>query len=164
MLGTSQFLAEGLVGCGVGVVPPNIAQQTAEFFERGGVNSPVLLETISNTSFQCVEIGCRPSDAYHRPVQVATFDHGLERWEDFLESEIACRSEEDQRVRMWSVHACPLPASSRPSFFSLKAVSPSCSQRLPKRGTHPLNASHDCIRERSKSASLLYSSGRCGSK
>ena len=72
-----QFFAQRLEGHRIRVVAVNITQQTAQFFESCGVESPVFLEAVFCPSPKLIHVPtslCYTDDGY---IEVATFNHGL---------------------------------------------------------------------------------------
>ena len=58
----------------------------------------------------------RPGHADYRHVQVAVFNHGLQRREDLLKSEIPRSTEENECIRLWNIHGVT-PMASTPVYW-----------------------------------------------
>jgi hypothetical protein len=96
-----QLLADGLKGSRVFVVAINITQQSGQFVERRRLDfSAVFLDAVSRPRSKLINIPTCLGNPDNRHVEVAAFDHRLQRRKNFLVSEIATGTEEDQRVRM----------------------------------------------------------------
>ena len=64
----------------------------------------MFLKTVLRPVLELIEIPARFGDADHRHVEMAAFHHRLQRWKDFLVSQIAGCPEENQSVGMGSAH------------------------------------------------------------
>src|ERR1700730_4797445 len=104
----SERLAKGLVGYRGRIVALHVAQQGTQRLVRLRVDSPMLLKTGPSPRPQFVHIFGRPRHADHRHVEVAAFNHGLQSWEDLLESKIPSRTEKNECVRMGNSHCAPV--------------------------------------------------------
>jgi hypothetical protein len=101
-----ELLADSLKGSRVFVIPINITQEPAQFIERRRIDSPpVFLDAVSRPRSKLINIPTCLGHPDNRHVEVAAFDHRLQRRKDFLVGEIATGTEEDQRIRMGNVHA-----------------------------------------------------------
>src|SRR5215471_8419902 len=88
------------------VVTVNITEQTAQLVPSRTINSSaVFFEAVSCPRSKLIETPtclCHPDN---RHVEVAPFDHRLQRRKDFLVGEIAGCTKEDQGIRVRNVHA-----------------------------------------------------------
>ncbi len=111
----AEFFADGRKRGEVLVVAVDVAQQAAELFEGRAVETAVLFEAVLRTRPQLVEGPGGLGHADDRHVEMAAFDHGLQRGEDFLVSQVARCAEEDEGIGLGRIHdrlsyAAPLPA------------------------------------------------------
>src|ERR1700693_3031420 len=104
----SERLAKGLVGRRVRIIALHVAQQGTQFLVRRGFESPMLFKTGPYPRPQFIHIFGRPRHADHRHLEVAAFNHGLQSWEDLLESKIPSRTEKNECVRMGNSHCAPV--------------------------------------------------------
>src|ERR1700733_11133414 len=88
VLSARERLTQSLVGRRVRIIALHVAQQRAELVERRGVESPMLFKTHPYSRPEFIHIFRRPGHADYRYVQVAVFNHCLERREDLLKGEI----------------------------------------------------------------------------
>src|SRR5215470_4172975 len=101
-----QLLADGLEGSCVFIVTVNIAQQAAQLVEGRRIDpSTVFLDTVSRPLSELIEIPTCFSHPNNRHIEMAPFDHRLERRKDFLVGEIARGTEEHQCIRKGRGHA-----------------------------------------------------------
>src|SRR6476646_11759387 len=104
-----QLLADGLKGSRVFVVTINITQEPAQFVEGRRVDSsPVFLDTVSRPRSELINIPTCLGYSDNRHVEVASFDHRIQRRKYFLVGEIASSTEENQRIRMRNIHGVTL--------------------------------------------------------
>src|ERR1700726_3506248 len=108
VLSTSERLANRLVGRRVRIIALHVAQQGTQLLVRRGFESPMLFKTAPYPRPQFIHIFGRPRHADHRHFEVATFNHGLQRWEDLLESKIPRSSEKNECIRLWNIHGVTL--------------------------------------------------------
>jgi hypothetical protein len=64
----------------------------------------VFFHAVARPRPQLVEAPAGLGDADDGHIEVAAFDHRLQRWENLLVSQIARGAEEDQRVGGWCAH------------------------------------------------------------
>jgi hypothetical protein len=108
VLSACERLTQGLVGRRIRIIALHVAQQGAELVERRGVESPMLFKTRPYPRPEFIHIFRRPGHADYRHVQVAVFNHGLQRREDLLESEISRSAEKNECIRLWNIHGVTL--------------------------------------------------------
>src|SRR6202140_2655390 len=104
----SERLANRLVGRRVRIIALHVAQQGTQLLVRRGFESPMLFKTGPYPRPQFIHIFGRPRHADHRHLEVAAFNHGLQSWEDLLESKIPSRTEKNECVRMGNSHCTPV--------------------------------------------------------
>src|ERR1035441_5377856 len=97
-----------MVSLRVRIIALDVAQQRAELLERHGVESPMLFKTCPYPGPEFIHIFRRPRHADYRHVQVAVVNHGLQRGEDLLKSEIPRSAEKNECVRLWNIHGVTL--------------------------------------------------------
>src|SRR5262249_40332409 len=66
----------------------------------------MLLEAVADSLTQLINGPFGSGDSNNRNTELATTDHGLQGWKDFLECEITGHSIEHQRIRTFFAH-CP---------------------------------------------------------
>src|SRR5215469_5743315 len=84
-----------LKGGGISIVAIHIPQPCTQLLERWSIDSTVFLETLVGPRPELFEGPTSFGHADDRHVQVAAFEHGLQRWEDFLIGQIARGAKED---------------------------------------------------------------------
>jgi hypothetical protein len=87
-----------LIGGRVVVVAVDIVQQAGQLSECSLVHPAVFLQAVVRPRFQLLQRPARLGDADDWHVQVAAFDHGLQRREDLLIGQVATRAEEHKRI------------------------------------------------------------------
>src|ERR1700682_1074787 len=107
VLRASERLTNRLLGRRVRIIALYVAQQGTKLLVRRGFESPMLFKTGPYTRPQFIHIFVRPRHADHRHLEVAACNHGLQRWEDLLESKIPSRTEKNECVRMGNSHCAP---------------------------------------------------------
>jgi hypothetical protein len=119
----SEFLAQGPKRCRVRIIPVNVAQQSRELVEGGGINaSAVLLETVAGASLQLIQIPACLGHTDHGNIEVPALQHRLQRREDLLVRQVAGGAEEDQRIGMGVAHRMSLSVLSfAGGFFEMAA-------------------------------------------
>src|SRR4030095_16386647 len=127
---------DGLKRSRVFVVAVNITQQATQLVKgRRFDPSAVFLDAVSCPRSELIDIPTCLGHPDNRHIEVAPFNHRLQRRKDFLVGEIAGGTEEDQRIRMGNVHVVLLiwwifPSGPRNQSASPKAV---CLGNLPRR-------------------------------
>src|SRR5438445_3679437 len=96
-LSAVDFLAERLEGRRVCIVAVDIPQQTAQLLESRSIDSAVFLEAVERPGSELVEVPASLGNADDRYIEMAAFEHRLQRGKDFLVGQIARCAEEDQR-------------------------------------------------------------------
>src|ERR1700730_1131176 len=89
----SERLAKGLVGRRVRIIALHVAQQGTQLLVRRGFESPMLFKTGPYPRPHFIHIIGRPRHADNRHLEAAAFNHGVQSWEDLLESKIPSRTE-----------------------------------------------------------------------
>src|SRR5215469_8302397 len=91
-----EFLADRLEGSCVFIVTTNIAQQAAQLVEGHRIDpAAVFLDAVFRARSELIDIPTRLRYPDNRHVEVAPFNHRLERRKDFLVGQIARGTEED---------------------------------------------------------------------
>jgi hypothetical protein len=94
-----QLLADSLKGARVFVVAVNITQQATQLVKGCRLDSsPVFLDAAPRPGSELIDIPTCLGHPDYRHVEVAPFDHRLQRRKDFLVGQIARGTEEDQRI------------------------------------------------------------------
>ena len=115
----TEFLAERLKRRRVIVIAIHIAQQSAQFLKRRRIESAVFFQAVLGPGLELVKVPARLGHADDRHVEVAAFDHRLQRRENFLVGQIARGPEKHQRVGMsccsWLFISCffQMPAKTK---------------------------------------------------
>ena len=102
--GVAHRLLDRRKGGGIIVVAVDIPKQSGEFFEGSGIEPAVLLEAVLGSGLQLIQIPACLGHADDRHVEVAAFQHRLQRGENLLVGKVARRSEKDERVRLFALH------------------------------------------------------------
>src|SRR5262245_45018571 len=105
LLRRAKLLTEGLKRCRVLIVAVNIAQQTTQFFESGGLQPAMFLKAVMRPRPELVEIPTSFGHADDRHIQVSTLDHRLQCRENLFVGQIPSRTEKDQSIRMGNIHS-----------------------------------------------------------
>jgi len=103
-----EFFADRLKSGRVCVVAVYIAQQADQLVEGCGVDSAVFLEAVVCPRAKLFEVPTGFGYADHRHVEVAAFDHRLQRGKDLFVGQIACGAKKNQGVGMGIAH-CKSP-------------------------------------------------------
>src|SRR5215470_280491 len=114
-----EFFGDRLEGCAVRVVAVYVPKQAAQLVPRCRIDPPVFLQAVVRSRPELLGTPTRPGHADHRHVKVTTFDHRLQRREDFLVSQITRGAEEHPGVGMRIAPRPPLfSAGSLAAAFS----------------------------------------------
>src|SRR6202000_1462173 len=89
------------------IIAVHIPKEAAQLFERPLIDSAVLFQTVAGAFTKLCDVPASLRHADNRHIQTAAFHHCLERGKDLLVSQITCRAEEDQSVRLRFTHARP---------------------------------------------------------
>src|SRR5262249_20464217 len=100
----AQLLPEGLKRRRGLIVAVNIAQQTTQFCDRGGIDPAVLLNAVMRSRPELIEIPASFGHADDRHIEVSALDHRLQGRKNLLISQIPGRTEKNQSIRMGIVH------------------------------------------------------------
>ncbi len=111
VLGTAERLSQRGEGCRILVVSVDVAKPAGELVERGPVQSAILLDAVLRPRAQLVERPVGLGDADDRDLELAALGHRLQRGKNLLERQIARRSEEHERVRMYVGHLISSPVA-----------------------------------------------------
>jgi hypothetical protein len=101
----TQLLLDRLKRRAVVVIAADVAQEAGEPVERRGVEMAVLLDALSRSRPQLLEIPVGLGHADHRRVELPALHEREERREDLLEGEISARPEKNQCIGSRFAHA-----------------------------------------------------------
>src|SRR5262245_6645739 len=137
LLRRAQLLTEGLKRCRVLIVAVNIAQQTTQLVESGGLQPAVFLNTVMRSRPELIEIPTSFGHADDRHVEVSALGHRLQRRKNLFVRQIPGSTEKDQSIRMGNVHSFLLMGWIFPDVHRTHSAEPRAVYRrnLPRRAS-----------------------------
>src|SRR5215471_12149109 len=122
-MGAPQLLTKSGEGGRILVIAIHVTQQGDQFFESRGIESTVFLQAILRASAKLIKIPscfCHADDRY---IEMSSLYHRLQGGENLLVSQIAGGAEENERVRVGTIHECSPLSSLRffLCFFQMSA-------------------------------------------
>src|SRR5215467_7453462 len=80
------------------IIAVDISQQIYQFLKSCGIEPAMFLQAVFRPSSKLIEIPSGFGHADHGNVEVSSFHHGLQRWENLLIGEIARSAEKNECV------------------------------------------------------------------
>src|SRR5262245_25155804 len=111
MRGIAKGLAETLEGGRLAIIAVDVAEETHQLGEGGGIESAVRRHTVAGPRLKLLEIPPRLRHPDDRDGEIAVPRHGLQGREDLLVGEVAGGPEEDEGVGVRRRHHAPLAGS-----------------------------------------------------